>query len=328
MVETLAWLITRIVGHARTQLSCIRKPPRKSKKYLDPDFIDPDTVLHNHIISSSSHDTAVCYTDGSASPNPGPSGAGASIFLADPDLVIDLGCSLGHGSNNAAELYALGMLLIKLSALKLSTRPGLKRAHIFSDSKLALLAAVSRKRPLTNGPITRAVRLAFIAVSRILSIDLHWIRGHSKVGGNERVDRISKAYASAYSAHFPLDLALGAHTTTSNWPFGFPLAGLPDDFYLLHLPTPVLSLSDLTVTVRPSREPCLSVSSDNLVPGVGPGFSSPSYKKRARSPVAAVRRSSRIAASHRISGSNGFLNDSQSMNPNSNVLDGVRDRTT
>ncbi len=137
-----------------------------------------------------------CYTDGSASPNPGPSGAGACIFLFDPDLVIDLGSSLGLGTNNTAELYALGMLFVELSKLVVRS-PDITIAHIFCDSKLALLAAVSKKPHITNGSITRAVRIAFNALPPSLKVELHWIRGHSGVGGNERVDKISKAYACA-----------------------------------------------------------------------------------------------------------------------------------
>jgi hypothetical protein len=139
--------LNRIVAHALAQLSFIKKPARKVKKHLDPNFVDPETDVHNVIVSSSTLNKVFCYTDGSASPNPGPSGAGACIFMPASDSVIDLGASLGHGTNNTGELYALGMLLTHLTHLKKTSCPSLAVAHIFSDSKLALAAAVATKKP-------------------------------------------------------------------------------------------------------------------------------------------------------------------------------------
>jgi len=91
---------------------------RKIKKHLDPDLIDKETVVHNVIVSGCTTNTVFCYTDGSASPNPGPSGAGACVFDPSSGIVMDLGASLGHGTNNTGELYALGMLFTHLTHLK------------------------------------------------------------------------------------------------------------------------------------------------------------------------------------------------------------------
>ena len=66
---------------------------------------------------------AICYTDGSASPNPGPAGAGACIFLMDPDTLYDLTLSIGFTSNNIAEIVALDLCLYQLIELH-QTRGG------------------------------------------------------------------------------------------------------------------------------------------------------------------------------------------------------------
>ena len=217
----------------------IRTPKRQKKVFYDTDVIDVETAQHNDIVLAMNRNVAICYTDGSASPNPGPSGAGACIFRNTPDVVIDIGFSLGHGTNNTAELYALGMLFVELTRLHLSN-PSITLAHIFCDSKLALLAAVSKKAPLTNGALTRALRVAYAAIPASLRCELHWIRGHSSVGGNERVDRISKAFASIAfnNSYATFDVSFPAHSVTNPWIPGFPLTSLPTSVFISSLPTP------------------------------------------------------------------------------------------
>ena len=66
------WRSNRVADLAATLLLRKLKPKRKSAKK------DDNSVLsHDQLLSHSSEDVLVCYTDGSASPNPGP-GAGVS----------------------------------------------------------------------------------------------------------------------------------------------------------------------------------------------------------------------------------------------------------
>ena len=238
-VESLGWLLQRLCDHAVAQWKFIKKPPPKWKKSRDPDFIEKETIVHDVIVSTSSDDKVFCYTDGSASPNPGPSGAGACIFIPANGSLIDLGASLGHGTNNTGELYALGMLFKHLTHLKLYILPSLTVAYVFSDSKIAIAAATSKK-PRSNVALSTAISQAFTELSRLIKVDLHWIRGHSRIGGNERVDRISKRYAQIDSnfLRVPLDLALRAHVSNIDWPFGFNLTGLPEQSFLSRIPVP------------------------------------------------------------------------------------------
>jgi ribonuclease HI len=230
-------LIARILELAHSFFSSIKRPVSKRKKKFD---ITTVSVDHDDLVRQASADTVICYSDGSASPNPGPCGAGVTLFLRDPDLIFDHGASLGLGSNNYAELYALGVIFVQI--LDFRTRyPRIDSAIVFSDSKLALNAAVTRKAPLTNGPIIRALRRAHDAVlAGGIKLTLQWIRGHASIGGNERVDKISKAYAGVphNSTPTPFRDNFSSHLTCSSWSPGFPLTALPSSVFLRNLPHP------------------------------------------------------------------------------------------
>ena len=131
--------------------------------------------------------------------------------------VINLGATLGYGTNNTGELYALGMLFQHLLLLKTTSLPYITIAYIFCDSKIAISAASSNK-PKSNITLSKTVAAAFKSISALIRIELHWIRGHSRVGGNERVDRISKRYAQVEgnSTRVPFDPFFRTHTSTSN----------------------------------------------------------------------------------------------------------------
>ena len=73
-------------------------------------------------------------------------GGGTSIFLRDPDVVVDCGASLGRGTNNVGELYALGMAFSQLAQIARLTSH-IRRVVVFCDSKLALRACVSSRSP-------------------------------------------------------------------------------------------------------------------------------------------------------------------------------------
>ena len=72
-------------------------------------------LAYSLVVAAAPQRSVFCFTDGSASPNPGPSGAGAAVFLRKADgqaEVIDLGVPLGWGTNNHAEIFAIGMVLV------------------------------------------------------------------------------------------------------------------------------------------------------------------------------------------------------------------------
>ena len=247
------WLVNRIVELSLFHHNSFSLPKRKKPK-IKP--LSDEPAIHDDIVASAGQDTVLMYTDGSASPNPGPCGAGVVGFLQNPDTIIDMGESLGHGTNNLAELYALGIALTESAHIKRRC-PLISVAHIFSDSKLALNAAVSSRPPLTNGPITRAVRnsLAFVT-SLGLVVSLHWVRGHSAINGNERVDQVSKRYASASgnTGTKPFSETFTYTNTSVAWPHGYPLTGLPLKVFLANLPAPPARLeAPCRRSARPAR---------------------------------------------------------------------------
>jgi len=186
---------------------------------------DPSILLHNDLVSSASKDCAICFTDGSASPNPGP-------FLQDPDIVIDAGVSLGYGTNNIGELAALILCLREL--MSLSCRRNITRAIIFSDSKYAINHATGKKAPKINAVLVKCLRSCYVEISSKLDVTLVWVRGHTLCGGNIRVDLVSKHFASSNTpdpVHFDHDMLNSMTRKSSAWPYGFPLNNVPLCFF-------------------------------------------------------------------------------------------------
>ena len=179
-------MAARLVDLARGTLA--RCTEKRSNRSRDLNADDPSAANHDSLVSSAGQRTALCYTDGSASPNPGPSGAGATIFTQDPDKVYDLGASTGLGTNNVGELVALYMCIKYL--IVLFEKGKIDNAIVFTDSQYALGLATSNKPPVANARIVEALRKSHsLAISKF-KISLHWIRGHTGIGGNERAEYI------------------------------------------------------------------------------------------------------------------------------------------
>ena len=244
------WVAQRIFELASTLLRRIKAPTRKRKNNFDNNAIADD---HSASLVEAGPAAVICYTDGSASPNPGPSGAGASLFLPSPGAIHDLGASLGHGTNNGAELYALGMLLTHLRTLS-ARSPRINNAIVFSDSRYALNAATAKKPPLTNIPICLALRKAYTATCALINVQLRWVRGHAAIGGNERVDRISKRFAeaSANGAAFPFDPSFPSSFSSLMCPLPFPISSLLSFFFLTRLPSPPLHVTPVVPSSAPT----------------------------------------------------------------------------
>ena len=224
--------MTRIVEDAHINLLSLKPRKLKPKRHHDPSL----AADHDTLISCIPLDSAIAYTDGSASPNPGPSGGGASIFVQSSDQVIDCGVSLGLGSNNRAELHALGICFAALLKLP-STHPHVKRAVVFSDSKLAINAATSVRLPVTNANVIFSLRAMYATLITKLAITLRWIPGHAGIGGNERVDKLSKIFALGVATLPFTHVDFSSDVTRSEWGF-FPLRGVPINCFVNNLPIP------------------------------------------------------------------------------------------
>ena len=88
---------------------------RRTKKRADAFDAADD---HDDLIRKfNNNNSVVCYTDGSASPNPGPADAGAVIFNLSSELTTDIGLPLGYGTNNLGDIAALALALAHTRAL-------------------------------------------------------------------------------------------------------------------------------------------------------------------------------------------------------------------
>ena len=143
------------------------------------------------------------WTDGSANPNPGPSGAG--VFLVFPDGSSEEAASaLGEGTNNLGELWAIGSGLER-AVNRLSPGASAGPIHVFTDSSYAL-GILSKGWACSNyGFIATAIRN--LIRSNNLSIHFHHVAAHAGIPGNERADDLANR-GSARSRGIPYPLSL------------------------------------------------------------------------------------------------------------------------
>ena len=167
-------------------------------------------VIQQHIHNLPAEDSHA-FTDGSANPNPGPCGAGASIH--HDGNTVNLSSYLGMGTNNVGELYALGMVADHFNELRTTCK-----VHVYTDSKLAhdaIKHGYSAGR--SNRDLVKAVRKAITRYRNTGgNIIMHWIPGHSGIAGNETADALAGA-GSLFSKNNcieTINLAEDANTNT------------------------------------------------------------------------------------------------------------------
>ena len=137
--------------------------------------------------------TVRAYTDGGCKGNPGPSGSGARVELPD-GRVGEASLSLGRGTNNIAELAAVGLAMDLL-----------EEANVAHDADIALFSDSS----YTNGVLCRGwkakknTELILDLRERLKAwpnLTIHWVAGHVGVAGNERADALANAGISGTTA--------------------------------------------------------------------------------------------------------------------------------
>ena len=189
---------------------------------------------HNTLLNELDKDVVVYYTDGSASPNPGPAGAGVAIFDLQNDRAIDVGLSLGYGTNNLGELVALCLAFLHVCRM----RKG-RNVAIFSDSMLAIQAATKKikKRRPKHETLVRLLQCLYAqAASAARTLTIQWVKGHCRIGGNERADSVAKAaarHSTVGSNDTILDLAFFSTAINKEraWPYGS--LDVSDEFFAM-----------------------------------------------------------------------------------------------
>jgi ribonuclease HI len=135
------------------------------------------------------------FTDGAASPNPGPGGWGA-VYVVDGEVIDHAYGSEAHTTNNRMELTAIlhGIELVPVGT----------PATVYSDSNLAVRtlnewaagwAARGWKR--RTGPVENLdlVQPLYALVTARPEIEVVWIRAHAGNRWNEYADSLATAYA-------------------------------------------------------------------------------------------------------------------------------------
>ena len=154
-------------------------------------------------------DAIAGFVDGSAYGSPGPTGAG--IFLSGPHLPEeDYAVPLGTGDNNDGEMQAIRLLLGRLLVVAKRYEEGHHPpVIIFSDSCGCLGYLLHGWKAGVPLPLARATGKLLRETKKRFRISLVWVRGHTKIPGNERADVNAKAGARAAR-----DIARAASATT------------------------------------------------------------------------------------------------------------------
>lgn len=149
----------------------------------------------------------VVFADGAAKGNPGPGGWGA-VTVTPNGEVTELGGGSAHTTNNRMELAGV------IEALgHLRERPG--RVALYTDSTYVIRGITQwlrgwRRRdwktatgtPVLNRAQWEALAALVATRGRAGAISWHYVRGHTGVPGNERVDAIADGHATG--RHVPL----------------------------------------------------------------------------------------------------------------------------
>ena len=135
------------------------------------------------------------FTDGSASPNPGPGGWGA-VYVVDGEVVAQDHGAEPHTTNNRMELMAV------LRGIELV--PAGTSAVVYSDSNLVVRTInewaagwAARGWRRKTGPVENLdlVQPLYEAVTKRPELELRWIKAHAGNRWNEYADSLATAYA-------------------------------------------------------------------------------------------------------------------------------------
>jgi ribonuclease HI len=126
-------------------------------------------------------ESIVAYTDGACRGNPGSAGSGAVVELPD-GRTFEASQALGMGTNNIAELTAVGLALDLLDAAGV---PPDAPAVVHTDSKYADGVLCRGWKAKANTELVAALRTRLAARP---GVRLQWLAGHVGIAGNERAD--------------------------------------------------------------------------------------------------------------------------------------------
>jgi ribonuclease HI len=141
----------------------------------------------------------VVFTDGAAKGNPGPGGWGAVIVTPD-GRVTELGGRAPHTTNNQMELTGPIEVLVRLRRIPGALAIYTDSTYVIRGIREWIWAWRKRNWKTTQGGDVSNRELwerlgALVADRGTNGIEWHYVRGHTGIPGNERVDEIADAFA-------------------------------------------------------------------------------------------------------------------------------------
>ncbi len=136
--------------------------------------------------------TIFLYTDGAASPNPGPGGYGVILRCGSHEKEMSGGFALT--TNNRMELLAV---IVGLEAIRWKNAV----VEVYSDSSYVVKAVNEGWLPGWERKNWKKVKNTdlwqrFLAVFRLHRVNFHWLKGHAGHPENERCDALAVAAAA------------------------------------------------------------------------------------------------------------------------------------
>lgn len=127
----------------------------------------------------------IAYTDGACSGNPGPAGLG--VVIVDGDEQRETCRYLGHGTNNIAELAAIG---VAAEALAGSDRP----VRIHTDSSYSIGVLTKGWKAKANQALIADIK---VSLAKLSDVELIYVKGHAGIPLNERADELAVSAVQA-----------------------------------------------------------------------------------------------------------------------------------
>lgn len=141
-------------------------------------------------------DAVLAFTDGACRGNPGPAGSGAALRNLPGKKQLSASVSLGRGTNNIAELAAVGL------ALDLLVEAGVPRdakVALFTDSAYVHGVLIKNWKAKANQVLIHDLRTRLKAHP---NLTIYWIAGHVGIEGNERADELAREGVEGVTARY------------------------------------------------------------------------------------------------------------------------------
>ena len=122
----------------------------------------------------------VIYTDGACSGNPGPAGFG--VFVENGPRPAEISGFLGDATNNIAELEAIGAALEWVESESCPI-------DLYTDSSYSIGVLTKGWKAKANQTLIARIRRQ---VKACIGLQLHWVKGHAGLPGNEKADELAR----------------------------------------------------------------------------------------------------------------------------------------